>query len=458
MSVFGKILLVMNLIGAAALAWFAVQVYSKRQVGEYAALAYELELRGLPIDEEDLDEQGLPLVNRLADPDDPAQPSAILTYLFSSVGGNPVRTQVEEVKQLQGRVEEKLAATKGQPIAGGYALAEFLLPFAESTIENDQYVAARAHLADAKAYEALLKRYQDARDVAVGILKDEEENAKDAVKRGLKKPTPRPVDDAFRLAFRAQPGLPATWITHHIARSLPPTLAELENVKSDQIKTKFDAALTAQLAQFDASKDQLFADATVKVADKKATRDTQRANIARLLFGLSQYAPLAKDEQTRTTMLGRLLVISGIQVGRGAITQRSQIVRDLELASEQVAEEERAAFLRDQSSQLEFARDRATQVRVAQRDLGDVQADIAQQKANLEKKEGPMGDVAKAQKKYADAVARSLEALTDLQRISAKLLEDRTKARDMIGLMQEREKRIQELEKQIIQAQQKKPR
>ncbi|MBY0232860.1 MAG: hypothetical protein K2W96_26555, partial [Gemmataceae bacterium] len=337
MSFFGKFLLVLNLLGAAALGWFAIQDYGKRQAWSYSALAYDFISDGLPVDASEPDKQGFPLVRRLSDEDADAGKAPLSAHLFSGVGGNPVLTQADEVKRVQAELAAQLSPLEGKPREHAYALAGVLLPFADENLERDRYLAARTHLANDLAQGALLKRYREALQEGKDLLK---------AKEG------RRPDESFRLAFRATAGLPADSITTAIVAKLP--AKDLEGVDMDKV---FAAALEEQRQRFKAKLDRLFADAerTPEGAgpDKKGSLDMRKQAIARLLIGLA----LGKAGEEATKARRRAYVVSGIKYGISAVSERAAVLRQLTSLADSSAATERGQFVADLTYLVEAARD-----------------------------------------------------------------------------------------------------
>ncbi|HZT82293.1 MAG TPA: hypothetical protein VFA26_18845 [Gemmataceae bacterium] len=94
MSLFGKVLVFLNALAALAFVCLAALDYGQRTAWSYAVHRHELALNGLPLDEKELDVDGHP---RYLDICERTQ-----RELF---GGQPVRTQAEEVQRVQGRVQ-----------------------------------------------------------------------------------------------------------------------------------------------------------------------------------------------------------------------------------------------------------------------------------------------------------------------------------------------------------------
>src|SRR5262245_6408073 len=96
MTLFGKILAALNVLAAAAFAFLFLMAHGQRQTWSYAVFRHDLALQGLPL-EGDQANLGLP--------PDRILPQHLeedtLKSAFRDSGGDPVKTQDEEVKRVQ---------------------------------------------------------------------------------------------------------------------------------------------------------------------------------------------------------------------------------------------------------------------------------------------------------------------------------------------------------------------
>src|SRR5262249_43735693 len=113
MSLLGKILAALNLIGAVVLVVLGAMDYGKRQAFGYAALERETLLRGLPLNDQETDLHGNVRANQLS--------AATRQELF---GG--LRTQLEAVEELKQATDKFVGAGPDKAAA----LARVLLPLA----------------------------------------------------------------------------------------------------------------------------------------------------------------------------------------------------------------------------------------------------------------------------------------------------------------------------------------
>jgi hypothetical protein len=141
MSLLGKILALVNILAAVGFIYLAASDYGKRQQWSYAVYRHDLAINGLPLDEKEVDVDGVPLVKNLSE--------ATKTEIFQGLG-QPVKTQLEEVQRVQNQLRSKIddgqPLTVPNPLVPGQQLnlatAEqkrvwFLLPLAHTLAERE---------------------------------------------------------------------------------------------------------------------------------------------------------------------------------------------------------------------------------------------------------------------------------------------------------------------------------
>jgi hypothetical protein len=131
MSTLGKVLAFVNVLGAIVLAALAALDYGKRQQWAYAVFRSDLVINGLPVDDDQRDAEGRPIVRELGDPKDPGQ---TLKELFPS---NPVATQVEEVQRVRQLLDNKIGQA-GDEAAQTKLRARILLPLVETVGDRER--------------------------------------------------------------------------------------------------------------------------------------------------------------------------------------------------------------------------------------------------------------------------------------------------------------------------------
>jgi hypothetical protein len=142
MSLLGKLLAVFNVLAAIAFVCLAAADYGRRHAWAYAVFTHDLAINGLPFDAKEIDADGNVIVNDLTD--------TTLKNLFAQAGGQPVRTQVQEVEALRTRLQ---AAIDDPNVKGTHEqkLATALLPLALTATQRDALLKRQANAGDAPA-------------------------------------------------------------------------------------------------------------------------------------------------------------------------------------------------------------------------------------------------------------------------------------------------------------------
>jgi hypothetical protein len=463
MSLFGKILALLNIFGAFGLIYLASQDYARRQAWAQSQFLHDLTLNGLPVDEQQRTSGDVPEVDLLGE-----EP---LRQLFAAIGGsNPVRTQVEEVKRVQGILDGKLQPLQGNVRAQTYQLAAILLPLANTPLDREQLVSCRSWLADDARAEAHKKRYVNAfREATTRPPAAGEE--------------PRPFEEAFRTALRQQGGLPSDMFTSLLLKSLGPDPAKAN------IEAQYDVALQLQRQQLEGHFKELFAAAINGPSPHTVTGQGQagtpsspeqssrnhRAAIARLIFGLcttlAQDALLSDPQQLKTEValqgetpgtpgfalrlvdtkayqyqVLRCLVVCGLKDGLDAISERTAVLRRLNDDLVTTMSEDRLLFVADHAAQLEEVKKLAALLQAELASKVESERKLAVHQELVKKRQR---DVKQSEDDYKELRARTAEKAKELAKLSQTLLEDRIKARDLIRKTEESYQTLRNLENKI---------
>jgi hypothetical protein len=154
MSTLGKVLAVLNVLAAIGLFTVAALNYGQRQAWTTAVFQQDLLISGLPINETQVDVEGKPIVSQLG--------KGILQKLFSGAG-EPVRTQLAEVKQRHDRLAQSIDSKE--------AMQAVLLPLARSVSDREELrdQIAKGSLEDLKGpegpFEAAFKEAMTGKDI-----------------------------------------------------------------------------------------------------------------------------------------------------------------------------------------------------------------------------------------------------------------------------------------------------
>src|SRR4051794_14761028 len=276
MSLLGKIVAFLNILGAIAFFFLATMDYGRRQAWAYDVYRHDLLIHGLPLDESETDEGGRRQVDKLG--------AGTLADLFTPAGGAPVDTQVKEVQRVHDLLRAKCDA--GADVVDQSALYAYtLLPLAETSSRREQLLNAvqlRAH-------------YKQAYDLA----------AEQSTKPRMGEPR-RPFDRAFKDAITALRGRPDDPLA-------APFLAAMQPLFNKPFDAAFKEAVAAQKAALDKDRDNRQAEFeqafNTALASKRVEKrpggsaevpidpGERRKAIAHLLFNLTDV--LAEDDVKR---------------------------------------------------------------------------------------------------------------------------------------------------------------
>jgi len=448
MSTFGKILAFLNILGALALGALSLMEYSRRQAWAYSLFRHDLVLNGLPLDDKQQDPRGNLVADLIGE--------ETKKDLFSSVGGNPVTTQVAEVERLHKQLADKIQGTpdKKQQIV---LYSRILLNLVESNLERERLMACRPYLADDKTTAELKTRLQAAFNRAVRPTEAEVTGRKS-------------FESLFREAIREQGGDTLEPFSTLFVKSVPEEVEKAKGIKFDEV---FDKVLEEELAVLKKRYDEFFDEAltgkqVIQGTGKDAlTGDSRRLAVARLLFVLCPF--LAEEAQGKPADGGaaaqallnspeyqnaykRMLTVVGVRAGLDALTEQARIMQRItgEAAHELIAD--RMAFAAAHGRVLERVRAKAAQV-------DDETALLARQRELIDDlMKEPQGvlprrrlEVKSYEKELADSRAETAAQIKKLEGMSQKLFDYRV-------LLQKTEEEnvkgyrdLVELEKQIKQ-------
>jgi hypothetical protein len=165
MSMLGKILAILNVLAVVGFFYLAAWDWTKRTQWEDAALHYDLVITGLPVDEQEKDQDGFPRVKDL--------PTPLINRLFKEVGGQPVKTQKEEVERVRQLLQARLDDAS-KPGNKAQKLARILLPLANEGEDRLKLYKRQFDQAEATPEEvvALEGRFATAFDAATSTSLD----------------------------------------------------------------------------------------------------------------------------------------------------------------------------------------------------------------------------------------------------------------------------------------------
>jgi chromosome segregation ATPase len=150
MNLFGKILVVFNILAAIAFFVIGAMDYSQRSQWSYSHFRHQIALHGLPVANED-NTWRLPGRSVSSDLTDNT-----LNDIFSTVGGIPSKTQIDELTKVESQIQTEVDGASS--IADKSAvLARYLIPLQKSGADRDAIIAQLRAAKDPAAIEALWK-------------------------------------------------------------------------------------------------------------------------------------------------------------------------------------------------------------------------------------------------------------------------------------------------------------
>jgi len=335
MSLIGKVLAFLNLLGVAAFAYFATTDYEKIQSWKYANFVYDIAYNGLPLDAKETDKSGEPIAERIS--------QQAKQELFPN--GNAVTTQLEEVKRVRD-IFDKAIATAGQDKTQQIVqYARYLLPFAETFPEREKLLVLIRNLSatekpedNARKLDTLKASLYQGIGGALRIMRPDQEKMRPEAERrtfpdamqewvNLQHIQPRDILNSTLLETLPKEGSkPFAEVAVQTLQAIPPVagmdeetdanrLAEafLQNLRNEPGKPGveifagvFDAMLGRQVKQLQTRFEGLFKEATDgrDLANKELSPEMQKQKIANLLFNLVEVTPdaAAKGADSRSVI------------------------------------------------------------------------------------------------------------------------------------------------------------
>lgn len=131
MSTLGKVLAIFNVLAVLAFFCLAAADYGKRQQWSYAVFRHDILLNGLPLDDQEVDLDERPIVEKLT--------PGTLQQIFQGVG-QPVRTRIQEVESKYKDAKAQIDGA-ADDAAKRQLLVQFLHGMPHSGGERDELLA-----------------------------------------------------------------------------------------------------------------------------------------------------------------------------------------------------------------------------------------------------------------------------------------------------------------------------
>lgn len=411
MSIFGKVLAILNVLLVIGVVVLMGMNYAKRQNWEYAVFRQGLMMNGLPLDDKETDQLQQPIVSKIGE--------KTRQDLFRQVSpSTPVATQKEELDRVQGVLRGQFQSSndKKKQIA---ALARILMPMADTIEQRRRMFIYQSYLQDDNTFAALKQRLLAAHTAAT------------APREGQEKPYEERFRDALALTFSDPPGV----------------LAE-ELLKADP-KANFDAALDKsldnELAQLQGQFDQMFRDASKSGQDVQAGAPArqQKRSIARLLFNMVEVANPNVNPDLGDPAYRRVFVVVGVKAAVEAVNDQAGILQALTFETQAERLRERNLFAVEHRKAVDMVLEKKADVDQHNLLLTVKKKEKDTHETALRRRRD---DVQKYEEQLAAERRKTTQNLEQLRKLSDQLFGERVKLRDTGDDNQQLEKQIRALE------------
>jgi hypothetical protein len=458
MSLLGKIVALLNILGAIGVFSLASMDYAKRREWAYSLFMHDTLIKGLPTDSDQLDNRGRPIVEKMSD-----------ELLATILGPNApvVRTQAEELQRVQTELEKRFATatTPGQKVFIG---AQLNLPLARNAVDREQLVVCRKEFATPDTEKAFHDRLQAAYILAFypPLVKGKPLDA-----AAWAKELPKQFEPRFRQNLREDAGGPANPFAADVAAltlGAPDFFANPAGLFDAALKEKFDGFFKTSVAQQGEALQKRFALAFDEAAHgqkelttnaPKTVIEAHRVAVARLLFNLAPLiadpAPAAFDPDAADKVLSsppytkafqRVVTVCGLEATSAGIAQQAALLEQISTDLNSAMATERLDFVAAHAFLLDLVRDQAyiTQgeqvlLEVEKQNLAAIQAVVKKRQA----------DVKTYEDKFAQLRAATAVEVEKLEAMTQKLHDLRIVLRDTRVKNLADEQQIRDLEKKI---------
>lgn len=420
MSLFGKILALLNVFAVVgALALMAMN-YSKRQSWEYAVFRQDLMINGLPLDDKESDAQQQLAVEKIGE--------KTQQDLFKQASpSTPVATQEAEVNRVKGQLSSQIqsAGDKKKQI---YAMARILAPMAITIEQRQRMLAYQTHLRDDNTFAALKKQLEEA-----------DKAAAQPQPQGRAKPYEERFHDALAVTF-----------TDPLGPLAEEFLAAKKADAAATVDKALEQSLDNQFTQLQGQFEQMFRDAlNGGEGIKPGAPSQQKRTIARLLLNMVEVMPNAapggeaKPDLVNNPAYKRFVFVVGVKAAVEAANDQAGILQDLAFQTGVERLRERSLFAVEHRKVVDLARDKQAKV-------DEHTSLLALKKKELETHEEALGQRRRDVKVYEEQLAterrQTVRRLEQLRQLSNSLFDERIKLRQNTEDNQKLEKDIRALE------------
>lgn len=443
MSVWGKVLAVLNLLAAGGFVYLAMMDYDQRRTWAYHGLKQNLIAEGVPVDASVTDIQNVPLVEAL----DPGSLKRI-----QQMGGQPLKTQEEELKRVQNEVQKRI--DDDRPLE----LKDPVQEKARQEAEKLQRVGGP----DALKLRQLLERANAvpanpnaAPAAPAGGLVD------DLMKKRVKLQKLAYMLRPFATTFVRRDGL-----TRLMAASLP--LPPVPLVFDEKTEKELFALRAKQAAKKNRTAEELAKDEDEYVgavidklqselegeftqAQQRKNPDEKRAAITHVLFCTDEALAGEDDEGAKAGVLKskdfqRTLAIVGLEAAIHELNTQTPILEHMAYEEELAIERDRSGFTLEHDKRL---RQIGALKEYFQRTENDRKAKERERDVQAEVVRAQRENVARIQTELNTARQETQRLLADQSKREQQILEQQRALRVATAKLLEMERRLADLEAKV---------
>jgi hypothetical protein len=374
MSIFGKVLAFLNILAALGFLLLAILDWGARANWQYMNWRYDLYSDGLPLNDTEKTLDG--------DRIDEMLDQKTLSDIFTTIGGSPPKTQVDEVKRVQPIITTYITAAPSA--AEKQALTEEL----QKTL-GAQRPLNDIRIADLRRQIDLAKQAKPPLATLPSLereLKELEENQA-KINSSLEKLSGAGADSFLaQIQLERRFGevlLPFSTTSVEYEEMVRHKLSTEEN-ETGTLKSLFDGLFNQVLTGDAQSTEKILQVAQAPPAHKLSV-DERKLAAARLLFNLigvpgnNAYPPLAAPG---STSLGRLAAVCGPTNAARAIDSQAQTQQKITDEIAYAIEREKSEFVADERRLISRSQDLADELRVRKRYLA-LQQDLVSKQQQI---------------------------------------------------------------------------
>lgn len=409
MSLLGKFLAILNVLGVAGFFTLAAMDYGKRQAWAHAVFLQELTIAGLPLEKEDKDMEGHVIVEKF--------PESLAKELFP--GGQPP-TQESELERVQSEVNRIIGGVTDARKQTALR-AQVLVPFATTAHDREQYLAYALVLGKDDDYNQLKRQLEKAWQDA---------NKKPPADR--EKRTVREAFDESLYLQRAESAWPF----------VNPLFAAFEGpAKGAEFSKAFDESLAQQNKDMAAEIDRLFASGRDK---KGRSPEDRRRIIARLLLNFLPEPEKGQGSAPLDTPgYQRFLRVVGVRSAIDAVRDEANALAEIAREGDLGRGSELSLFALQHGRLLSRVAERARDVEAESNQLARRLDLIASHEEQLKRRRF---DVKQYKEELGGARDKTAEQMAKVRELSDQLFKDRIELRKATRENQDLYKEIRQLE------------